>query len=243
MSTNDKSMKVVILCGGKGIRAFPFTNYLPKPMIPIGGSPIIAQLIKSFIHQGFTQFILAAGYRKAVLEDYFEGKDLGGATIDIVDTGEESNTGDRIYSCRGLVGKNFIVTYGDGLCNVPLNKLVDYHHTHQGLATMVSVPMYSQYGVLALSEDGCVELFREKPLIREHWINAGFIVFDKKVFQHWKGSDLEREVLPNLINKRLLYAYRHQGFFKSLDSYKDSVEFEEIVDAGDVPWLAKEIAR
>lgn len=235
-------MKVVILCGGKGIRAFPFTNYLPKPMMPIGGSPIIAQLIKSFIHQGFTEFVLAAGYRKAVLEDYFENKNLG-ATIDIIDTGEDSNTGDRIYNCRDLVGESFIATYADGLCDAPLDALVDYHHTHPGLATMVSVPMYSQYGVLSLAENGQVERFREKPLIQEHWINAGFIVFDKEVFQHWEGSDLEREVFPNLISKKLVYAYRHHGFFKSLDNYKDAVEFEDIVDTGNVPWLAKEIAR
>jgi len=235
-------MKVIILCGGKGIRAFPFTKYLPKPMMPIGGSPIIAQLIKSFIHQGFNEFILAAGYRKSVLEDYFENKNLG-ATIEIVDTGEDSNTGDRIYNCRELVGDHFIATYADGLCDVPLHSLVDFHMSHPGLATMVSVPMYSQYGVLSLSDEGKVSCFREKPLIKEHWINAGFIVFDKEVFQHWNGSDLEREVFPNLINNGAAYAYRHHGFFKSMDNYKDAVEFEDIIDAGNVPWFSKELHR
>lgn len=234
-------MKVVILCGGKGIRAFPFTNYLPKPMLPLGGSPIIVQVIKSFIKQGFTEFVLAAGYLKSVLDDYFEGKNLG-ARVDIVDTGEDTNTGGRVYACRHLLDNSFIVTYSDGLCDVPLKKLVDFHNSHDGLATNVAVLMSSQYGILSLDGSGKILEFREKPLIKDHWINAGFIVFDKRVFDYWQGEDLEREVMPNLIKKGMAYSYRHSGFFKSMDSYKDQVEFEELLSGGVLPWDVKEMS-
>jgi glucose-1-phosphate cytidylyltransferase len=232
-------MKVVILCGGRGIRSFPFTSYLPKPMMPVGGTPIVVHVIRSFIHQGFKEFILAAGYRKSVLQDYFEGKNLG-AAIDILDTGDDTDTGGRIIACRKLVGGTFIATYSDGLCDVPLARLLSFHRGHGGLATITSVPMYSQYGVMSVADDGRVEQLREKPLIEEHWINAGFIVFEPEVFDHWEGENLEREILPSLIDKGLVYAYRHVGFFKSVDNYKDVMEFEELVDAGDQPWIVNE---
>lgn len=232
-------MKVIILSGGKGIRAFPFTEYLPKPMLPLGGSPIVAQVIKSFISQGFNEFILAAGYRKAELEDYFENKDLG-AKIDIINTGEETDTGGRVFACKDLVGDSFMVTYADGLCDVPLDKLIEFHKSNDGVGTITSVPMYSPYGVLEVEDDGRVTAFREKPRIQEHWINAGFIVFDKKVFDHWQGENLEREVFPHLIEEGLAYTYRHNGFFKSVDNYKDIIEFEELLKDGAKPWLVKE---
>jgi glucose-1-phosphate cytidylyltransferase len=232
-------MKVLILCGGKGIRAFPFTSYLPKPMLPLRGSPIITQVIKSFVAQGFDEFVLAAGYGKAALVDYFEGKDVN-ATIDIVDTGEDTDTGGRIHACRELLGDTFIATYADGFCDVPLDRLVAFHNSHPGLVTITSVPMYSQYGVLSVREDGRVNEMREKPLIQEHWINAGFIVFDSEVFDHWHGQNLEREVLANLIDKGLVYTYRHNGFFKSVDSYKDIMDFEDMLRDGSIPWRVKE---
>jgi glucose-1-phosphate cytidylyltransferase len=228
-------MKVVILCGGRGIRSFPFTNYLPKPMMPLLGTPIIVHVIKSFIAQGFRDFVLAAGYRKSVLDDYFEGKDLG-ARIQVVDTGEDTNTGGRILACRDLLGARFIATYADGLCDVPLDRLVAFHDAHDGVATITSVLMASQYGVLTVGDDGQVEQMREKPIIKEHWINAGFIVFDSAVFTHWHGEDLEREVLPHLIGRGMVYSYRHDGFFKSADNYKDIMEFEELMGDGRKPW-------
>jgi len=232
-------MNVVILCGGKGVRAFPFTEYLPKPMLPIAGRPIIMHVIKSFLAQGFDEFVLAAGYRKDVLYDYFDGKEFG-AKVEIIDTGEETDTGGRVLACKEHVGDTFIVTYSDGLCDVPLEKLLEFHNSHDGLATITSVSMYSQYGVLDVNSKGRVTALREKPLLPEHWINAGFIVFDKKVFDQWEGDNLESEVFAHLIEKGLVYTYRHQGFFKSLDSYKDQREFEELVKDGSLPWALKE---
>lgn len=231
-------MKIVILCGGKGIRAFPFTEYLPKPMLPVGGSPILVQVIKNFIAQGYTDFILAAGYRKDVLDDYFEGKNLG-ANLLILDTGEETDTGGRVFACRDYLSDQFIVTYADGLCDVPIDKLIKFHNENNGYATITTVPMYSHYGVIEVDEECKITQLREKPLIQEHWINAGFIVFDKQVFEHWHGPNMERDVLPHLVEMGLAYSYLHRGFFKSLDSYKDQIEFSELVANKPYPWTVE----
>src|SRR5262245_22834627 len=174
-------MKVLILCGGHGVRSFPFTQYMPKPMLPIAGTPVVVHVIKSFIQQGYTRFVLSAGYRQSVLRDYFDGKQFG-AEIEIVDSGEDADTGERVIRCRDYLDDRFIVTYSDGLCDVPLARLVEFHASHGGLATVTCVPMRSQYGVLQLSSAGQVEQIQEKPLLQDHWINAGFIVFERAAF-------------------------------------------------------------
>lgn len=232
-------MKVVILCGGKGIRAFPFTEYLPKPMLPVMGSPILVQIIRNFISQGFNEFILAAGYRRSAIEDYFDGKNLG-AKITILDTGDETDTGGRILACKAHLGDTFMATYGDGLSDVPLKKLVAFHNNHKALLTVTSVPLISQYGILDSNEDGKVTALREKPIMKEHWINAGFFVMNKKIFDNWTGTNLEREVIPQLVTQGQVYTYRHPGFFKSMDSYKDQQEFDDLVREGRVPWQVTE---
>lgn len=229
-------MKVVILCGGKGIRAFPFSEYMPKPMMPVGGAPILRQIIRLFVEAGFTEFVLAAGHRKSVIDDYFTGKDVGG-NVQVIDTGENADTGDRIYACRDLLGDRFIATYGDGLCDIPLPELVKFHDSHDGVGTMTCVPLYSQYGVIDILEDGRIDQIREKPHLKDKWINAGFFVFNKAVFDDWEGHNLESHVLPHLIRQGKVYAYRHNGFFKSLDSYKDQQEFEDLIAGQRLPWL------
>ncbi|WP_088182863.1 nucleotidyltransferase family protein [Sphingobium sp. Z007] len=231
-------MKVVILCGGQGIRAFPFTTYLPKPMLPLGGTPVLVHVIKNFIRQGFRDFILAAGYRQDVLHDYFEGKDIG-ASVQIVDTGEDADTGRRIWNCRHLIDGPFIATYGDGLSDVPLDAVVAFHRAHGARLTITSVPMYSQYGVLSVEEDGAIARFAEKPLIADYWINAGFMVMDPAIFADWQGENLERDIIPPLIARGDAFTYRHDGFFKSFDFYKDVVEMDETLAAGGPPpWIA-----
>ena len=229
-------MKVVILCGGKGTRAYPFTEYLPKPMLPVDGTPILVQVMRLFASQGIRDFVLSVGYRKEVIEDYFEGKQTEW-NVEFVDTGVETNTGGRILGCKDVVGETFFATYADGLANVSLRALLDFHQSHEGLATITTVPLRSQYGTLVTDPSERVLSFREKPVLREHWINAGFFVLDRAVFEHWKGDDLEREVFPNLASKGLVYGHRHDGFFKSMDSYKDQLEFEQLVRSGEAPWM------
>lgn len=236
-------MKVVILCGGQGIRAFPFTTYLPKPMLPLGGTPVLVHVMRNFIRQGFDEFILAAGYRQDVLHDYFEGKDIG-ARVQIVDTGEDSDTGRRIHNCRHLIDGPFIATYGDGLSDVPMRDVVAFHRSHGRRLTITSVPMYSQYGVLSVATDGAIDRFVEKPLIADYWINAGFMVMEPAIFDNWSGENLERDIIPPLIAARDAFTYRHDGFFKSFDFYKDVVEMDEVIAQGaPLPWLTGDDAR
>lgn len=220
-------MNVVILAGGRGLRAYPFTEYLPKPMIPVCGKPIIVRVMNLYAKQGIRDFIISLGYRKEAIEDYFADRTTPW-NVSLVDTGDKSDTGGRIHGVRELVTDTFMATYSDAVCDVPLDKLLEFHHSHDGLATITSVPLPSQYGTIDADGNGRILAFREKPILREHWINAGFFVMDKAVFDHWKGDNLEREVLPNLQREGLLYTYRHDGFFKSMDTHKDQLEMEEL---------------
>ncbi|HEY1261624.1 MAG TPA: sugar phosphate nucleotidyltransferase [Stellaceae bacterium] len=230
-------MQVVILAGGRGTRAYPYTEYLPKPMMPVFGKPILVRVMEIFASQGHNDFVLSVGYRNEIIRDYF-ATPRRDWRIQIVDTGEETDTGGRIRRCRDLLQDEFFATYSDGLCDVDLARLCAFHRTHNGLVTVTSVPLVSQYGTIEADPAGCVMAFREKPVLHDHWINAGFFVMSQSAFDHWQGENLEREVLPALQRKGLLYAYRHRGFFKSLDTHKDQQELEQAFEGGRLPWSA-----
>lgn len=231
-------MKVIILCGGKGTRSYPFTEYFPKVMMPIAGTPIIVHLMKIFSQQGFNEFVLAAGHRKEILVDYFEGR-FSEWNVEIVDTGDESDTGERVRRAAQRVEGTFMATYGDGLGDVDLHDLLRFHRQSRALATVTSVPLRSQYGTVVFDGTYQVNRFVEKPVINDYWINAGFFVFEKEVFQHWHGQNLESDVLPSLASKGLLFAYQHRGFWKSMDTSKDQQEMERISNGAPdaAPWI------
>jgi glucose-1-phosphate cytidylyltransferase len=229
-------MKVVILAGGSGSRAYPFTEYLPKPMMPVGGKPILLRVMDIYARAGFTDFVLSVGHRKEVIFDYFDGRNFGW-NVEIVDTGDKTDTGGRILGCRHLLGDTFMATYADGLSDIVISDLLSFHRKAGKLVTITSVPLRSQYGTIEADEAGIIQDFKEKPVLREHWINAGFFVMDKRVFEHWRGENLEREVFPNLLPGRHLATYRHDGFFKSMDTYKDQQEIESMFAEGNLPWL------
>jgi glucose-1-phosphate cytidylyltransferase len=228
-------MKVVILCGGKGTRSYPFTEYFPKPMMPICGTPILVHLMRIYASQGFNEFVLSAGHRKEILDDYFDRR-FRKWTIQIVDTGDDADTGDRIVRCADLVDDTFFATYGDGLGNIDLHRLLAFHQATGRIATVTSVPLRSQYGTVVSHSDGRVAEFVEKPIIREHWINAGFFVFNRRVFDMWDGHNLEVDVLPRLAQLDLLFTYQHDGFWKSMDTSKDQQDLERIFKSGAAPW-------
>ncbi len=229
-------MQVVILCGGKGTRSYPFTEYYPKVMMPIRGTPILTHLMRFYEVQGFTDFVLAAGWRKEILDDYFDRR-FPQWNVTVVDTGAASDTGERIRRCEPYLGETFFATYGDGLGNVDLHQLLQFHRESAGLATVTSVPLRSQYGTVQFSSERRVQAFHEKPTIRDYWINAGFFVFDRAVFDQWHGSNLENDVLPKLATRGLLFTYLHEGFWKSMDTSKDQQEFEAILSGGSAPWM------
>jgi glucose-1-phosphate cytidylyltransferase len=229
-------VKVVILAGGRGMRASPFTEYMPKPMMPVCGKPIVLHVMEIFARQGHADFVLSVGYRKENIIDYFQTR-RPDWNVTIVDTGDETDTAGRVERCRHLLDTTFMVTYSDGLCDVGIADLLAFHESHDGLVTVTSVPLESQYGTIEADATGKVLAFREKPVLRDHWINAGFMVLDPAVFDSWRGDNLEREVLPLLQERGSLYAYRHNGFFKSMDTHKDQQELERIYEEGRIPWL------
>lgn len=227
-------MDVVILCGGKGTRAYPFSDLFPKVMMPVGGTPILVHLMKIYADQGFTKFTLAAGHRQEILRDYFSGRFLDWE-VNIIDTGAESDTGERIRRCLPYVGETFFATYGDGLGDVDLRALQMQHMDHGTHATLTSVPLRSQYGTVHFDKTGKVECFQEKPIIEDYWINAGFFVLHNSVFE-CPGANLETDLLPKLAATNNLFVYKHRGFWKSMDTSKDQAEMEALLNADSAPW-------
>ena len=238
------SVATVILCGGRGTRAYPHTAEIPKPLMDVDGRPIVRHVMDIYAAQGHTRFVLAAGFKADSVEEY--AATLPGEwKVDVVDTGDDANKGERVRAVIDFVGDTFFLTYGDGVGNVDLGALGAFHREHNGDATVTVVPLPSQYGTLDLGDAGRVEGFREKPKLTDHWINAGFMVMSKGVVAGSTG-DLEDDMLPMLSRDGRLYAYRHEGFWKSMDTYKDAIDLAAIAETsrqtnGTLPWLKSQI--
>ena len=228
-------MKVVILCGGKGTRFQEKTEYMPKPLIEIGGMPVLWHIMKIYSSYGFNDFVLCVGYRGVKIKEYFKGH--GHWNITFVETGENTNTGGRIKLIEDCIeGEDFFVTYADGLANLNLNKLIKFHHAHGRIASVTVVNPRTSFGILKLNNDNLVVEFEEKPLL-SHWINGGFFVFNKKIFQYLnKDSILERQPLERLAKEHQLVAYKHTGFWQCMDTFKDSLELNQLWHAGEALW-------
>jgi glucose-1-phosphate cytidylyltransferase len=228
-------MRAVILCGGRGTRAYPHTAEVPKPLLHVGDRPVLRHLLDIYADQGCTDFVLAAGYLAELIEAF--AATLPSAwRVQVVDTGEDTGTGARIRRCRDLVGDRFFANYADGLGDVDLAALLARHEAHGGAATLTTVALPLQYGVVETDEAGRVRRFRERPRLPDQRINAGWFVFDQRVFDHWAGDDLEREVLPALAARGELHVYAHDGFWQSMDTHKDALELTALCDPGPPPW-------
>jgi glucose-1-phosphate cytidylyltransferase len=229
-------MKTVILCGGKGTRAYPHTEKLPKPLLEVAGRPILRHVMEIFASHGHQEFVLATGYLGNQIASF--AKDLPSDwKVDLLDTGENAGTGSRLAQCRFVAGDRFFATYGDGVADVDLSQLLRFHIRSRGLATVTTVPLPSPYGTLQFADGDRVVAFKEKPVLDDHWINAGFFVFEAAAFDSASGEDLEREVLPALAERGSLYAYRHRGFWASMDTYKDALNLSALCDGSTPPWL------
>ncbi len=229
-------MRTVILCGGKGTRAYPHTLEVPKPLMEVAGQPILAQVMQIYAEQGYTDFVLAAGFKCELVED-FARRLPSSWQIQVVDTGLETNTGGRVARCRHLFDGDAFLTYADGVGDIDLEALLEFHRAHDGSATLTTVPLPSQYGTVESAANGQVVGFAEKPSLPDHRINAGFFVISDRAFDFWNGEDLEREVLPALGGAGELYAFRHEGFWRSMDTYKDALELTALCGEGGSPWL------
>lgn len=242
-------MKTVILCGGRGTRLNELGKAVPKALVEIGGQPIIWHLMHLYAAHGFNDFSLCLGHLGHKIREYFgssgSGEDnvsfpVDGETnwnVSLFDTGEDTNTGGRIAKIADALKAEdrFFVTYGDGLADVDIGKLLEFHKEHGKLATMTTVHPRSPFGVVEIGEDGAVSSFREKPRL-DVWINGGFFVFESTILELLDGDPvLEEGPLETLAAKGELMAYRHTGFWKCMDTYKDSLEFNSLWLSG-APW-------
>jgi glucose-1-phosphate cytidylyltransferase len=233
-------MKTVILCGGRGTRLGEHGALVPKGMLEIAGRPILWHLLKLYSHYELRDFILCLGHLGDRIRQYFS--EPGAAENDwrvvMSETGLETNTGGRINRIRNDLGddKTFCVTYGDGLADINLPALIEFHYKHGKTGTLVAVKPRSSFGVLELEQDGTIKEFREKPPM-EHWINGGFFVFNREIFNYLDDNvTLEREPLEYLARERQLVAFKHHGFWKCLDTYKDYLELNQTYESGQAAW-------
>jgi glucose-1-phosphate cytidylyltransferase len=255
-------MKVVILAGGLGTRLMEETEARPKPMVEIGGKPILWHIMKMFQSYGYNEFIICLGYKSQTIKEYFLNYylynsdvtiDLGMNKLDIhysnsedfkvtlIDTGLYTNTAGRIKKIQEhLNNETFLLTYGDGVSDIDLNRLVDFHKSHGKIATLTSIQTPGRFGKLDISEEGSVGKFTEKPDGDGMWINGGFFVLEPKIFDYLNGDmeniQWEKGPLGKIADDNQLMAYKHFGFWKCMDALRDRIELEDLWNTGKSPW-------
>jgi glucose-1-phosphate cytidylyltransferase len=253
-------MKVVILCGGQGTRLREETEFRPKPMVEVGGRPILWHIMKLYAWHGHREFVLCLGYRGNVIREYFlnyhamnsdftvklgrqqiqyhgdhQEQDF---SVTLAETGEDSMTGGRLKRvARYLDDDHFMLAYGDGIADVDLNKLVEFHRAHGKLATVTVVHPVSRFGVVHVGTNAHVNAFAEKPQ-SEGWISAGFFVFHRRVLDYVDGDEciLEREPLERLAKEGQLVAFHHNGFFQAMDTYREYKQLNDLWASSEAPW-------
>jgi glucose-1-phosphate cytidylyltransferase len=252
-------MKVAILAGGLGTRLSEETVVKPKPMVEIGGKPMLWHIMNIYGVHGFNEFVVALGYKGEIIKEYFlnyynlqsdltvslETGEVAASkncyrdwTVHLVDTGLATMTGGRLLRLRDkFKGGTFMLTYGDGVSNVDIRKLLDFHKSHGKMATVTTVRPSARFGGIKFSGDSVTE-FTEKPQSGEGWINGGFFVFEPGVFDYISGDDtvLEREPLENLSKDGQLMAYKHDGFWQCMDTVRDRQLLERLWESGKAPW-------
>jgi glucose-1-phosphate cytidylyltransferase len=229
---------VAILCGGRGTRLQERTQSIPKPLVEIGGQPIVWHVIQIYAVQGFERFILCTGYRGELIERFVAATDWPtGVEVGCLDTGLDTPTGGRLARVRGELGEGTAcATYADGVADIDLDALLAFHRRHGHAATLTVVRPELQFGVAELDRDDRVRGFVEKPRT-EQWVNGGFFCFEPRAFDHVRvDSVLEREPLESLAAADELRAYRHAGFWECMDTYKDAVQLNDLWEERRAPW-------
>lgn len=257
-------MKAVLLAGGLGTRMREETEFRPKPMVEVGGKPVLWHIMKIFSTAGINDFVVCTGYKGDMIKEYFleyEARNndftitLGRSheivfhdqhlesdwRVTVSDTGPTTQTGGRVSRVRRYVAdeERFIVTYGDGLADVDIAKLLEFHQAHGRMATITTVQPLSRFGLVDLDPEAVVQRFREKPQV-DDWVSAGFFVFEREFLDLLPEGDddlvLEQEPLAQLAAKGELVAYRHEGFWQPMDTYRESTMLNEMWDSGQAPW-------
>ena len=232
-------MKTIILAGGKGTRLSEYTKSIPKPMVNIAGTPILSHIISFFNSYKFTEIIVAAGYKKKIIKEYYK-KSKKFNNVKVVDTGSKTMTGGRILRLKKFFKEeeNFFMTYGDGLSNVDLGKLLKFHKKHKKIATVTAVRPPIRFGELQLKNNNLVKKFEEKPQLKSGWINGGFFVLNYRVFDYIANDKtlFEREPMEKLAKDNNLVAYKYNGFWKCVDTLKDKIYLENLYKNDKKKW-------
>ena len=222
-------MKVIILAGGFGTRISEYTKIIPKPMIQIRKKPIIHRIMEHYSSYGHKEFFIALGYKGHVIKNYFKSKNLPKWKINLVETGKNTMTGGRLKKFEKIMkNETFMLTYGDGLSNININKLINFHKKNKKIVTLAAVRPPARFGAVKLKGNK-VTYFKEKSTLDEGWINGGFFVMEPKIFQYIKDSKtfLEKEPLVSISKKKQLVAFKHQGFWQCMDTIRDKVLLEK----------------
>ena len=224
--------QVVILAGGKGTRMREMTTDLPKPMVSIGDKPVIDHLIEIFEYFGNFEFVIPTGYLGNIIEEHFKNK----KNVRVVETGLDTNTGGRIKKIEDILEERFLVTYGDGLANVNINKLIDFHKKNNSIGTMTVTNPMSRFGLVNFNKESRVESFIEKPKL-DGFVNIGFMIFEKNFLKYLNyESTLESKPLAELSKDGELYAFKHFGFFEPMDTYREYLNMNKLYNSGNMPW-------
>ena len=232
-------MKVVILAGGKGSRISYYTEKIPKPMIKIGNIPMLTHIMRIFKYYGFDDFLIATGYRGEMIKRYYRNsKEF--PKIKIVDTGKYSNTGGRLLKLKKILKNeiSFFMTYGDGVTNLNLIKLLNFHNKHKKIATVTAVRPPVKFGEMKINKNNFVKSFIEKPQLKTGWINGGFFIFNPKIFNYIKDFKIvfEKEPLIKLTKEKQLVAYKHAGYWKCMDNLNEKNQLESIYKRKKTIW-------
>jgi glucose-1-phosphate cytidylyltransferase len=234
---------VVILCGGRGMRLQEHSQAVPKPLIEVGGHPIVWHVIHMYLAYGFRRFLLLTGYLAGQVEAFATGARWPGDTrIECLDTGADTPTGERLrLAAPALAEERFCLAYADGVADIDLTRLLDYHRAHGQHGTMAVVQPRLPFGVAHLDGDGSILGFTEKPR-SELWVNAGFFCFEREALEVLEpGSTLEREPLASLARLGRLRAFRHDGFWECMDTHKDWITLNELWEGGRAPWIQPQL--
>ena len=230
-------MKAVILAGGYGTRISEESNIIPKPLIAIGGKPILWHIMKIYSAYKIDDFVICLGYKGEKIKEYFEQFDSKLWNIQLIDTGLDTMTGGRLKRIQDKIDNTFCVTYGDGVSDVNLNNLVTFHKEKKSLATLTAIHPPERFGVLNLSGDYVTE-FHEKHTGESSWINGGFFVFEPEIFDYLQNDStvLERAPLETLAKEQKLSAFKHNGFWHPMDTLRDKKHFEDLWTSEKAPW-------
>ena len=230
-------MELVIFAGGLGTRISEETDYVPKPMVKIGKKPILWHIIKYYSVFGFSKFIICGGYKINIIKDYFKNLKKNTFNIRIINTGKESNTGERLRRVKKYVSKTFCLTYGDGLSNINLTKLIDFHKKNRSTVTLTAIKPTPHFGKIVFKGNKVVK-FLEKNQKKENWINGGFFVCEKEIFNYLNKKNLifESDVLSYLANNKKLAAYKHKDFWYCMDTLRDKRYLNNLWLSKKAPW-------